>query len=152
MRTATAIIPSASPEEDDVSELESVRLDVWLDVACVFKTRSKAQNACRLGRVTVNGDRGKSHRAIRPGDEIRISLAGGAQRILEVVGLADTHLPRAEARALYVDRTPQPTAEELELRRMQRLAAPPTRPRGAGAPKKKERRQLRRAKEWDFDD
>ncbi len=131
---------------------ETVRLDVWLDVACVFKTRSQAQNACRLGRVTVNGDRGKSHRAIRPGDEIRISRTGGGIRTLEVVAVTDTHVARAEARALYIDRTPEPTAEELELRRLQRLAVPPSRPRGAGAPKKKERRALRRAKEWSLDD
>jgi ribosome-associated heat shock protein Hsp15 len=137
----------------DVTQLETVRLDVWLDVACLFKTRSQAQNACRLGRVTVNGDRGKAHRAVRPGDEIRISRPGvGGARILEVVAVADTHVPRAEARALYVDHTPQPTAEELELRRLQRLAAPPTRTPGTGAPKKKERRALRRAKEWTFDD
>jgi len=135
-----------------VTELDTVRLDVWLDVACLFKTRSQAQNACRLGRVTVNGDRGKSHRAVRPGDEIRISRPAGGQRILEVVAIADTHIPRADARALYIDRTPEPTPEERELRRLQRLAVPPSRPRGAGAPKKKERRALRRAKEWTLDD
>ena len=135
-----------------MTELEAVRLDVWLDVACVFKTRSQAQNACRLGRVTVNGDRGKSHRSVRPGDQIRISLPGGSQRILEVVALANTHIARADARNLYVDRTPQPSPDELELRRLQRLALPPTRPRGTGAPKKKERRALRHAKEWTVDD
>ena len=33
-----------------------VRLDIWLDVACLFKTRSEAQKACKLGKVTVNGN------------------------------------------------------------------------------------------------
>ena len=28
---------------------EPVRLDVWLDVACVFKTRSQAKEACEGG-------------------------------------------------------------------------------------------------------
>lgn len=135
-----------------MDELEAVRLDIWLDVACVFKTRSQAQSACRLGRVTVNGDRGKAHRAIRPGDEIRISAGAGRTRILEVVGLSDRSIARAEARQLYVDHTPPPTAEEIELRRFAKLATPPHRPRGAGAPKKKERRELRRAKEWHTDE
>ena len=40
-----------------------------------------------------------------------------------------------------------PTPEEIELRRMQRLSTPPRRARGAGAPKKRERRDLRRLKE-----
>ena len=30
---------------------DDVRLDVWLDVACVFRTRSEAQKACRGGKV-----------------------------------------------------------------------------------------------------
>ena len=128
-------------------ETDSVRLDVWLDVACIFKTRSQAQRACTLGRIEVNGHHGKAHRPIRIGDEIRISLPGGRRRTLEVAGLAEQHIARAEARDLYVDHTPPPTPEELELRRLQRLAAPPRRLPGAGAPKKKERRELRRLKE-----
>jgi ribosome-associated heat shock protein Hsp15 len=125
----------------------SVRLDIWLDVACIFKTRSQAQSACQKGRVKVNGDHGKPHRAIRPGDEIRISLPGGRRRILEVVELESASVPKARARELYIDHTPPPTPEEIELRKMQRLSMPPRRARGAGAPKKQERRRLRRLKE-----
>ena len=125
----------------------SVRLDIWLDVACIFKTRSQAQSACKKGRVKVNGDHGKPHRAIRPGDEIRISITGGRTRILEVVKLESVSVPKALARELYIDHTPKPTAEEIELRKMQRLSMPTPRPRGAGAPKKGERRRLRRLKE-----
>ena len=33
----------------------SVRLDVWLDVACVFPTRSQAKAAIEGGKVDVNG-------------------------------------------------------------------------------------------------
>ncbi len=130
-----------------MNDEESVRLDVWLDVACLFKTRSQAQTACKRGRVEVNGQHGKPHRAIRPGDEIRISQPGGARKIVIVKELAEKHLPKAQARELYDDLTPQPTPEELELRRLQRLSTPQPRPRGLGAPKKKERRQLRRVKE-----
>jgi ribosome-associated heat shock protein Hsp15 len=125
----------------------TTRLDIWLDVACLFKTRSQAQRACKLGRVTVNGDRGKAHRLVRPGDEVRISFPGGRRRIVEVVEIESTNVPKTRARELYVDRTPPPSDAEIELRRMLRYAAPPKRAPGAGAPKKKERRQLRRAKE-----
>jgi ribosome-associated heat shock protein Hsp15 len=132
-----------------VSEQPTVRLDIWLDVACVFKTRSQAQTACRKGRVEVNGDHGKPHRSIRPGDEIRISLAGGRTRIIEVVAIESTSVPKVRARELYIDHTPPPTTEEIELRKMQRLSMPPRRARGMGAPKKAERRRLRRLKEGD---
>lgn len=127
--------------------MQSLRLDIWLDVACLFKTRSQAQNACQRGRVDVNGQNGKPHRAIRPGDRINISMPGGGKRIVVVKALTDKHIPRAQARELFDDLTPKPTPEELELRKLQRLSTPAPRVRGAGAPKKKERRQLRRAKE-----
>jgi len=126
---------------------ESLRLDIWLDVACLFKTRSQAQTACKNGKVSVNGARGKPHRAVRPGDEIKISLPGGWRRIVVVRELESTNVTKARARELYEDLTPPMTPEEVELRRLQRLSKPTARPRGAGAPKKKERRQLRRIKE-----
>jgi ribosome-associated heat shock protein Hsp15 len=121
---------------------EPVRLDVWLDVACLFKTRSQATTACRAGKVEVNGQAGKPHRLVRPGDELRISRVGTKQ-IVVVLGLAEHHLPKAEARALYEDRTPTPSPEELELKRLLRQAGirPP-----AKAPDKRERRELRRLK------
>jgi ribosome-associated heat shock protein Hsp15 len=129
---------------------DSVRLDVWLDVACIFKTRSQAQTACKRGRVEVNGDHGKPHRAVRPGDTIRIKMPGGHRRIVEVLELESTNVSKARARELYADHTPPPTPEEIELRKMQRLSAPPRRIPGSGAPKKRERRDLRRLKEeWD---
>lgn len=126
---------------------EKTRLDIWLDVACIFKTRSQAQTACRRGRVEVNGDHGKPHRAVRPGDTIRIQIGSGRRRTIEVVEIESTNVSKARARELYIDHTPPPTPEEVELRRMQRMSAPPKRPPGAGAPKKAERRRLRRIKE-----
>ena len=127
----------------------SLRLDIWLDVACIYKSRSLAQAACKNGRVEVNGDHGRPPRAVRPGDTIKISLPGGRKRTIEVVELESTNVPKARARELYIDHTPPPTPEEIELRKMQRLSMPPRRSRGMGAPKKQERRRLRRLKEGD---
>ena len=44
---------------------DSVRLDVWLDVACLFRTRSEAQRACKGGKVDVNGQSAKPNRQLR---------------------------------------------------------------------------------------
>jgi hypothetical protein len=63
-----------------------------------------------------------------------------------VQALAEKHVPKAEARELYKDLTPPPTPEEVEARKLARLAAPFVRPRGLGAPDKRERRELRRLK------
>jgi ribosome-associated heat shock protein Hsp15 len=123
-----------------------MRLDVWLDVCCLFKTRSEAQKACRGGKVDVNGQAAKPHREIRAGDEIEITRRFGRRQKVVVKELAEQHMPKAEARLLYEDLTPKPTAEEVEMRRMARLAAPFTRPASAGAPDRRERRALRRLK------
>src|SRR5687768_4872517 len=94
---------------------ENVRLDVWLDVSCLFKTRSEAQGACKLARVAGNGATAKPHRDVRPGDEIVITRPAGRKQAVVVRGLADTHVSKAVARELYEDRTPPPTAEEVEM-------------------------------------
>jgi ribosome-associated heat shock protein Hsp15 len=105
-----------------------VRLDVWLDVACLFKTRSEAQRECKVGRVTVNGVVAKPHRELRVGDELVISRPGGRKQIVVIRGLADKHVAKADARALYEDRTPPPTPEEIEARRMEKLFRATSRP------------------------
>ncbi len=125
--------------------MESVRLDVWLDVACLFRTRSEAKRACEGGKVEVNGARAKPHRDVRPGDEIVITRPLGRRQRVRVAGVAEKHLPKAEARTLYEDLTPPPTAEEIELRRMARLARPFVRT-APGAPDRRERRAIRRLK------
>jgi ribosome-associated heat shock protein Hsp15 len=127
--------------------MESVRLDIWLDVACLFRTRSEAQKACKAGKVDVNGQPAKPHREIKSGDAIVISRPLGRKQRLLVYAIADTHIARKDARALYEDLTPPPTPEEVEQRRIDRLARAFLRPPSAGSPDKRERRQLRRMKE-----
>lgn len=121
---------------------DAVRVDIWLDVACLFRTRSEAQRACRGGKVEVNGSSAKPHREVRPGDEVVITRPLGRKQRVKVVSLADRHVRRAEARQLYEDLTPSPTPEEVEMRRLARTArlfvSPP------GTPDRDERRIRRR--------
>ncbi len=123
---------------------EGVRLDVWLDVACLARTRSWAKELCDGGRVEVNGQRAKAHRLVRPDDRIVLTLGPDHRREVVVLAVAERHMARTEARALYEDVTPQPSPEDLELRRMARLAPPPAPPRGSGRPEKRARRQIDR--------
>lgn len=127
----------------------TVRIDVWLDVACLFRTRSEAQKACKAGKVYVNGQPSKPHREIKSGDEIEISRPLGRKQRVVVYAVAEKHVARKDARALYEDITPPPTAEEIEQRRIDRLARAFMRPQTAGTPDRRERRQLRRMKEGD---
>jgi ribosome-associated heat shock protein Hsp15 len=122
-----------------------MRLDQWLDVACLFKTRSEAQKACKGGKVDVNGQSAKPHREIKVGDEIVISRPLGRRQRVVVQALTERHVPRAAARELYRDHTPPLTTEEIEARRLARLARPFV--RSGPAPDKRERRALRKLKE-----
>ena len=120
----------------------TVRLDVWLDIACLFRTRSEAQQACKSGKVAVNGQRAKPNRSLRPGDEIDITRPFGRIQQIIVKALADRHIAKTDARLLYEDVTPAPTSEEIEARRQERLyRAAVTPPK---APDKRERRTLRK--------
>jgi ribosome-associated heat shock protein Hsp15 len=124
-----------------------MRLDVWLDVSCLYKTRSEAQKACKGGKVDVNGQATKPHREIKVGDEIEMSRPLGRRQRVRVLAFAEQHIPKAEARKLYEDITPQPSPEEAEMLRLARLARPHVRAAQAGSPDKRERRELRRMKE-----
>ena len=133
----------------DDSVVTAVRLDVWLDVACLFKTRSEAQKACRSGKVSVNRQPAQANRRIRVGDAIEIGRPFGRTQHIKVVALAERHLPKADARRMYEDLTPAPTPEEVEARRLERMyRAAMTPPR---APDKRQRRALRRLKGRDND-
>jgi ribosome-associated heat shock protein Hsp15 len=125
-----------------------VRLDVWLDVACLFRTRSEAQRACRGGKVDVNHQSAKPHRDIRPGDVIEITRPAGRRQRVIVRATTEQHVPKAQARALYEDTTPPPSPEEQTLRDLLRLAGPRRSP-SAGAPDRREKRRIRREKEGD---
>jgi ribosome-associated heat shock protein Hsp15 len=121
-----------------------VRLDVWLDVACLFRTRSEAQRACKGGKVDVNGMPAKPHRVLQLGDRIEISRPYGRRQTIKVRSLADQHVPKADARLLYEDLTPAPTPEEVEQRRIERVFRAAQ--RAAPSPDKRQRRLLRRLK------
>lgn len=124
--------------------MDEVRLDVWLDVSCLFKTRSEAQRACKGGKVDVNGQPGKPHRMVHAGDELQITRGSGGKQTIVINALADRSIPKAEARLLYADRTPQKSPEEIALARAERVfRAAQT---AAGPPDKRQRRALRRVR------
>lgn len=112
------------------------RVDAWLWAVRVYKTRSAATAACRAGHVRVNGERAKAAQPVRPGDELRVRVAG-FDRILVVRQTITKRVGAALAAAAVDDRTPPPPPREL-------TAFVPTRDRGAGRPTKRERRETDR--------
>ena len=128
------------------TESVAVRLDVWLDVACLFRTRSEAQRAIKGGKVEINNHRAKPHREVHSGDTICITRTNGIKQIVEIHTLAELHLSKPDERKLYVDRTPAPSEEEAAFRALIRHIGPNNRA-GDRSPNKRQRRQLRKLKE-----
>ena len=112
----------------------SARVDAWLWAVRIYKTRSAATSACRAGHVRVNGDRAKAAQPVKPGDELRVRIAG-FDRILVVRQPISKRVGAALAAAAVDDITPPPPPREL-------TAFVPVRDRGAGRPTKRERRDL----------
>lgn len=121
-----------------------MRLDVWLDVSCLFKTRSEAKRACEGGKIDVNGDHAKPNRVLREGDRLRINRGQGRVQDIVVRVLLDQHVKKAEARHLYDDVSPKPTPEQVEMMRVDRAYQAAA--RAAGTPDRRRRRLIRQFK------
>jgi ribosome-associated heat shock protein Hsp15 len=118
----------------------SVRLDKWLHVARVYKTRSLATRACQLSRVKVNGVAVKPHRELQVGDRIEAEVGVDWVRVLVVKELADRTMAKADVPRLFEDQSPpRPGADPL-LRLLRR--PPVLRDPGAGRPTKRDRREI----------
>jgi ribosome-associated heat shock protein Hsp15 len=104
----------------DATPVAAVRLDVWLWAARFFKTRSLAKQAVETGKVDVAGQRPKSSRAVRVGEQLQISR-GDETYDVQVRGLSDLRGPAPVAQQLY-EETEASRARRAELR-AQRAAA-----------------------------
>lgn len=113
--------------------LSPVRVDAWLWSVRLFKTRSAATDACRAGKIKINGDPAKASTKISPGVRIHISRPGFVV-IVEVVHTLAKRVGAPVAQRAYVDHSP----EQIRPRDI----GLPLRERGTGRPTKRERRQL----------
>lgn len=133
-------------KREEEADAGGVRLDVFLDVACIFPTRSQAKEACEGGKVDLNGSAARPHRMVKPGDTLQVTVPG-RQRTLVVRTVTERHVPKAEARTLYEETTPELTPEQLEARRLERLLAP-RRDASAGKLSRREREDRGRLRGW----
>ena len=120
-----------------------VRLDKWLQIARVFKTRTQATRACGLGRVRVDGFAAKPHRPVKVGERIEVAF-GDWTRILVVRQIRERPVAKDLARELYEDLSPpRPRLDPIDRVMRQGTAV---REKGKGRPTKRERRGTDRLK------
>lgn len=129
--------------------MNEVRVDKWLWAVRIFKTRSVAADACKKGRVMINGVSLKPSRNIREGDVIQVKKAP-ATFSFKVIALAEKRMGAKLVPDFMENVTPP---EQYEILELNKLSGYVDRQRGAGRPTKKERRDLESFTEtFDFDD
>ncbi len=118
--------------------MNEVRIDKWLWAVRIYKTRSLATQACKIGRVSVDGVEAKPSRLIREGDvvQVRKPPVTYSFKVLEALD------KRVGAKLVPLKMKNITPPEEYEILEMNRLSGFINRSRGTGRPTKKERRQL----------
>lgn len=76
-----------------------MRLDKYLKVSRIIKRRTVANEACGLGRVTVNGKEAKPGAQVKEGDILAIRL-GQRELKARITSTAD-HARKEDASAMY---------------------------------------------------
>jgi len=114
------------------------RIDKWLSAARVYKTRTLASDACKNGRITINGALAKPSRTVKVGDQVGVKKSPITYtfRVLQAIE------KRVGAKLLpevFENITPP---EQYELLEMNRISGFIDRARGTGRPTKKDRRAL----------
>ena len=118
--------------------MEELRIDKYLWAIRVYKTRTDATDACKGGKVRINGADTKPSKLVKVGDTI-VARKGAVTYTYKVLQLID----KRQGAKLVPDYAENQTPPE----ELAKLRAPVEtfflkRDRGAGRPTKKDRRQM----------
>lgn len=95
------------------------RLDKWLWIARVVKTREAAVGLVESGHVRINGQKTlKPGHGVKPGDVLTIVL-NTRVRVLHISGLGARRGPAEEARGLYGEAGMSAQPDEAPQKEMQ---------------------------------
>lgn len=114
------------------------RIDKWLWAARIFKTRSLAADACKSGRITLNGAQVKPSRTVKEGDEVGVKKSP----VTYTFRVKQAIEKRVGAKLLPDILEDITTPEQYEILEMQRISGFVGRAKGTGRPTKKDRRAL----------
>ena len=114
------------------------RIDKWLWAARIYKTRTLAADACKNGRITINGAQVKPSRTVKEGDKVGVKKAP-----ITYTFLVKQAIEKRVGAKLLPEILENITApEQYELLEMSKISGFIDRARGTGRPTKKDRRAL----------
>lgn len=125
----------------------AMRIDKWLKVARLIKTRAQATKACDDRRVKVNGEIAKPAKLLRVGDVVTLKQKN-TYRTFEVMGISQRSIAAEKARELYKEEVIELSEDSKELMQLYNKMGKNLRPKYKGRPTKKERRNISRLRGW----
>lgn len=130
--------------------MDKVRLDKWLWSVRIFKTRSKATDACKAGNVKNHKKVLKPSFLVSP-DELLFVKKNGFLLQFQIIKTIAKRVSAPLAQECYVNLTPD---EELNKYKDWFIGKgrPEIREKGAGRPTKRERRTIDEFKEFFFEE
>lgn len=114
------------------------RLDKWLWASRIYKTRTMAADACKNGRIAINGQQAKPSRLVKAGDEVSVKKSPVTYkfRVLQPIE------KRVGAKLIPEILENITSPDQYELLEMSKISGFVNRARGTGRPTKKDRRAL----------
>jgi ribosome-associated heat shock protein Hsp15 len=114
------------------------RIDKWLWAARIFKTRSIAADACKNGRVMVNGTNVKPSRPLKVGETVHVRKPPVTYSF-KVLKAIEQRVGAKLLPEIYENVT---DPKQYEILEMSRISGFVDRARGTGRPTKKDRRAM----------
>ena len=118
--------------------MSEARIDKWMWAVRIFKTRTIAAEACKKGRISINGALAKAARMVKPGDVIQVRKPP----VTYSFKVLQTIEKRVGAKLVPEMMENITAPEQYELLEMSKISGFVDRARGTGRPTKKDRRSM----------
>ena len=118
--------------------MAEARIDKWMWAVRIFKTRTIASEACKKGRININGAQAKPARMVKPGDVVSVRKPPITYSF-KVLQAIEKRVGAKLVPEMMENVTPK---EQYDILEMSKISGFANRMRGTGRPTKKERRDL----------
>jgi ribosome-associated heat shock protein Hsp15 len=118
--------------------MSEARIDKWMWAVRIFKTRTIASEACKKGRISINGAFAKPARMVKAGDVIQVRKPPVTYSF-KVLQAIEKRVGAKLVSEMMQNVTPP---EQYELLELSKVSGFVNRAKGTGRPTKKDRRTL----------
>lgn len=134
-------------EPSESNPTKKIRLDKWLKISRIFKTRALATRACEDGKIKVNDKKAKPATTVHIGDKVTVKKRS-KYRSFAILDIVQKNISKKDAKFLYKEDTPQLSDESKELFELLQQWDKAGKRKYKGRPTKKERREMEKIRKF----